>query len=73
MLVYRQNRLFKINLNELPEIAKNTETLNALYAALFLEFRGAEENDKYNKKSYTERMEAINNFAENWLKKQGYK
>ena len=72
-LIYRQNKLFKINIELLPIEARKTKIINSLYAALYFEFRGASENDKYNKMLYTERMEALNNFARKWFTKRGYK
>lgn len=72
-LIYRQNKLFKIDIKQLPIKARTTEKINALYAAIYFEFRGAEENDKYKKYTYQERMEKLNQFAKDWLLKQGFK
>lgn len=72
-LVYRQNRLFRINEDLLPESARNLQTIQKLYYAMYLEFKGAEYSDKYSKLSYQERMEKINDFSKNWLKSQGHK
>lgn len=72
-LIYRQGKLFKIELQQLPVEARNSEVLAELYTALHCEFRGASENIKYAKMTYQQRMEAINQYASNWLVKKGYK
>ncbi len=72
-LIYRQNRLFRINEKVLPDSAKNLETMNSLYLALFLEFQGAEYNDKYSKMNYQERMNQVNEYANLWLDKKGHR
>jgi hypothetical protein len=71
-LIYRQSRLFKIEESELPTKAKTTSTKNALYAAIYDEFTDAQYNPKYEKLSLVERMQAINDFARNWLKEKGF-
>ena len=46
-LIYRENKLFKINKELLPEKAKTNAVINALYAAVYLEFINADKNPKY--------------------------
>lgn len=72
-LVYRQDRMFKINDEALPAGARTLEVKQKLFVALFREFRGASENDKYKKMSYQERIEILNQYARDWLTKQGFK
>ncbi len=72
-IVYRQNRLFKIDHEVLPPSARKTEVINDLYVAIFKEFQGAEYSDKYSKMTYQERMVAINEYAKSWLLKKGHK
>jgi len=72
-LVYRQNRLFKIDVTQLAPKAKRPEVINALYAALYDEFKGAVDNDKYSNLTYKERMDLINDYAHSWLTKRGLK
>ena len=72
-IIYRQNRLFKINEELLPPSARTLETINDLYIAIFREFQGAEDKDKYKKLNYQERMNSLNEFAKSWLIKKGYK
>lgn len=72
-LIYRQNRLFKIDVAQLVPKARKPEIINALYAALYNEFKGASENDKYSNLTYRERMDCVNNYAQNWLVERGLK
>lgn len=65
--------MFRINQNELPEAARNVRTMNALYTALHMEFRGAQVSDKYSKMTTQEKMTAIEDFAQTWLKRRGFK
>jgi len=73
MLVYRENRLFKINIEELPPKARNSGTINALYADMYLEFIEANTSFKYKNLTYQQRMQEINNFANSWLIQRGLK
>ena len=72
MLVYKQNKMFKLNDNELPNSAKTAAVKNALYADIYTEFLGANENPKYKDLGLVQRMEAVNTFAINWLNTKGY-
>jgi hypothetical protein len=72
-LIYRQDRLFRINSAELPESANTLEARQNLLVAIFKEFQGAMENESYKNMTNKERLEALNNFAKAWLLKQGYK
>lgn len=72
-LIYREGRLFKINRDKLPEMARTVAVTNKLFIAIFREFQGASENEKYSSFSYKERLELVNKYAKEWLLKQGYK
>lgn len=72
-LIYRQGKLFKINDAELPITARKMDVKNRLYIALFREFQGASENDKYKSLSIQDRIAKLNVFARDWLTLQGYK
>jgi hypothetical protein len=72
-LVYRQGKMFKLDVDQLPASAKNTATMNALYADIYLEFRGASENKKYKSMNLIDRLDAVNQFALTWLDSKGYK
>lgn len=72
-LIYREGRLFKINDNLLPVSARKLEVKQKLFIALFREFRGAVDNDKYKDLSIQERIAKLNEFAKEWLNSKGYK
>jgi hypothetical protein len=70
-IFYRQNNQFKIDDSKLSQKAKNTQIKNALYAAVYTEFFGASENMKYKDLTLVDRINKLNEFAENWLKERG--
>lgn len=72
-LVFRQNRLFKIDASQLPEKAKSPAVVNGLYADLYIEFSGAEKSGKYGHMTLVERMDAVNAYAQKWLEDRGFK
>lgn len=71
-LIYRENRLFKIDTKQLPTAANKSWIINGLYAALYEEFTEAATNDKYKNMSNLEKMNALNEFAHRWLKNKGF-
>jgi len=71
MLIYRQTNRFIINKAELKPKANTTEIRNALYAAIYDEFSGAVKNPKYRNLTSIEKMNKLNEFANNWLQKRG--
>lgn len=73
MLIFRQNKYFKINTSELSAKANNSAIINGLYADMYVEFRGADKNPKYSHLTYLERMEAIETYAQKWLEDRGLK
>lgn len=72
-LIFRQNRFFKIDASQLPEKANTPAIINGLYADLYLEFHGAEKSSKYGSMDLVERMNAVNTYADQWLKDRGFK
>jgi hypothetical protein len=66
-LIYRENKLFKINKELLPEKAKTNAVINALYAAVYLEFINADKNPKYKDMTSLDKINSVNNFALQWL------
>lgn len=72
-LVKRRNNQFvldKIFIKDKANINKD-EICTALYAEMYLEFRGANTHREYSKLTNVQRLEAINSFAKDWLKKRG--
>jgi hypothetical protein len=72
-IFYRQSNQFKIDDSKLSSKARNTQIKNALYAAVYQEFFGASENPNYKDLTLVQRMNKLNEFAENWLLKRGLK
>jgi hypothetical protein len=70
-LIYRQGKLFKINESLLSKQANKTDIKNALYAAIYDEFKGASENPIYMQLTPLEKMQRLNDYASNWLKDRG--
>lgn len=71
-LVFRQNRLFKIDASQLPQKANTSAVINGLYADLYIEFSGAEKSDKYGSMDLVQRMNAVNAYAQQWLLDRGF-
>ena len=69
-LVYRNNRLFCIDEDQLVERARNSHIIGALYAAIHEEFKGASIQDRYKNLTYQQRLEKVNDFAWNWLRER---
>ena len=72
-IFYRQNNQFKIDTTKLSSKANTTQIKNALYAAVYQEFFGASENPKYKDLTLVQRINKLNEFAENWLIQRGLK
>ena len=71
-IFYRQGKLFKIDLDQINEKAKQTDIINSLYAAVYEEFRGSVEKKEYKNLTNLERLNKLNEFALNWLKQKGF-
>lgn len=64
----------KFHINEAlikPEF-RQIPVINGLYAAIYEEFKGAIHKDKYSSMTPIEKINEINRFAEDWLKKRGF-
>lgn len=72
-LIYRQDRMFKIDEAQLPVKARNVAVMNGLYADIYSEFLDANTSPKYASMSLLQRMDAVNDFALNWLTTRGFK
>ena len=71
-IIKRRNRLFKIDASLLAPEANKSDTINALYAAIYDEFKGAAYNPNYKNLTPKDRMEKLNEFANSWLKERGF-
>lgn len=72
-LIIRQSKRFTINKKIFPESANNSSTINGLYTALYEEFFGASEQEKYKNMTYQQRIQEVNTYAIMWLQQQGHK
>lgn len=70
-LVKRKHGLFIIDQTLLKPKANKTTTINALYGAIYEEFRGAGKNPTYKHLTPKDKIQAVNDFAINWLKERG--
>lgn len=71
-VIYRKNKMFVIDQDELKPSARRPDVLNALYAEIYTEFNGASYNPLYEKLTNLEKFNKLNEFAYNWLKSRGY-
>lgn len=70
-IIYRKNKMFMIDKEQLKAEARRDDIYNALYAAIYLEFQGASKNQNYSKLTNLERFNQVNTFAYNWLLTRG--
>lgn len=63
--------MFKLDRSQLSSAANKDATVNALYAAIYTEFRGASTNPKYKHLTNLERIDKVNEFVDEWLSKRG--
>jgi hypothetical protein len=70
-IVYRKNKMFCIDKAKLSQKARKDEIINALYAAIYTEFAGANYNDDYKNLNSLERLTKINEYANKWLSERG--
>lgn len=70
-VIYRRNKLFCIDKTQLPDSSKKEAIYNALYAAVYSEFMGANENKDYKDLNSTQKLVKVNEFAFNWLNERG--
>lgn len=71
-VIYRKNKMFVIDQDELKPAARRPDIINALYAEIYNEFNGASYNPVYEKLTNLEKFNKLNEFAYNWLKARGY-
>lgn len=72
-IIYRKNKLFCIDKSKLSPKACKDEIINALYAAVYMEFSGANYNEEYKNLNFLERLDKVNQFANKWLAERGLK
>jgi hypothetical protein len=70
-IVYRQNKLFCIDKDNLSKKALKDDIINALYGAIYTEFSGAVYNDDYKNLTSLEKLNKLNEFANKWLSDRG--
>jgi hypothetical protein len=71
-VVYRHNHRFHINTTRIKSEFRSSSVINGLYAAIYEEFMGASQNEKYKKLTPIEKLDKINEFATKWLEKRGF-
>lgn len=69
--VFKRGARIVLNKEALSEEAQTTEIMNALYAAIYIEFSGATKSPKYSEMTLKDKISAVNDFAFNWLKERG--
>ena len=72
-IIIRKNKLFCIDKSKLSQKACKEDILNALYAAIYNEFSGANYNDDYKNLTALEKLNKVNEFAHKWLSDRGLK
>jgi hypothetical protein len=70
-IVYRKNKLFCIDKTKLKPAARKDDVCMALYEAIGAEFAGAAYNKNYMNLNPIQRLNAVNEFATNWLDERG--
>ena len=70
-VIYRKNKMFMIDKDQLKPDARRDDVYNALYAAIYIEFQGASENKNYSQLTNLEKFNEVNAFAYNWLRTRG--
>lgn len=70
-IIYRQNKMFCIDKSKLKPQGQKNDVLIALYAAIYSEFSGANNNPDYANLNALQRLDKVNEFANNWLLKRG--
>lgn len=70
-IIFRRNKMFYIDKSKLSKKALKDDILNALYAAIYLEFSGANEKEEYRNLTSLEKLKKLNEFAYKWLNERG--
>ena len=63
--------MFCIDTSQLSANANKTPVINALYASIYDEFKGAATNPIYKGSNPKQMLDKVNEFAYNWLKTRG--
>lgn len=71
VIVYRKNNRFIIDKSKINSENRVEEICNALYIAVYKEFQGAQNHPSYKNMTNLEKLQAVNDFASNWLSKRG--
>lgn len=71
-IIRRRNSMFVIDKTLLDPKANNPEIINSLYAAIYVEFKGAVKNPNYKNLTPKDRFQKVNDFANDWLKERGF-
>lgn len=71
-VIYRKNKLFIIDKDKIKPHGQKNEVYNALYAAIYTEFQGANFNANYKDLTNLDKLDQVNAFAYNWLKQRGF-
>ena len=69
-IFYKKGAKFVIKRSNLSAAANKDQTINALYAAAYVEFLGASKNPAYAGLTPKDRIAALNTFAKNWLQER---
>lgn len=69
--IQRRNSMFRIDRKQLSSEANKDRTVNALYGAIYIEYKGAATNPKYKDMTNLQKINSMNNFVLNWLSKRG--
>lgn len=70
-IIYRKNKMFCIDKTKLILEAQKNNIIMSLYAAIYTEFIGANYNQDYMNLSSLEKLNKVNEFANNWLTERG--
>lgn len=71
IIITRRSNRFCIDKTQLSAAAKKDDICNALYAAVYDEFKGASKHPNYKDLSNLDRLNKLNEFALDWLKDRG--
>ena len=71
-VIFRKNKLFIIDKEQLKPASRRPDILNSLYAEIYTEFSGASYNPNYENLTNLEKFNKVNEFAYNWLKSRGH-
>lgn len=72
-LIVHRNKMFIIDKAKLKPASRKEDIYQALYAAIYIEFSGAQYNKDYSELDYIARLNKLNEFAWKWLEERGLK